>query len=231
MSKNLLLLSNSSLPGQKYLEFALDTIRDFLGEIKNGVFIPFAGVTFSYDEYELKVNEALSSIDLQIKSIHHFDDPKSALLNAECIMVGGGNTFRLLERIYHFDLFDVIHDKVANGTPYIGWSAGSNIAGLTIRTTNDMPIIEPPSFNSLNLIPFQINPHYTNALPEGHKGETRDQRLEEFIAINTESKVLAIPEGTYLIQQNTPLIYKGEKEGYMFKSPYGKQPFSPDTEF
>ncbi len=231
MTKRLLLLSNSSLPDQNYLEFALDTIDNFLDNIKKGVFIPYAGVTFSYDDYETKVNDALKGINKSVKSIHHYDNAIEAIRNAESIIVGGGNTFRLLERCYHFDLVEEIRKKVNNGTPYIGWSAGSNLAGPTICTTNDMPIIQPKSFDALNLTEYQINPHYNNALPPGHKGETRDQRLEEYITINRDSKVLAIPEGTYLIQKDSGLIYRGNKEGFLFKYGEGKTPIIDNQSF
>ncbi len=231
MTKRLLLLSNSSLPDQNYLEFALDTISEFMGETKDAVFIPFAGVTFSYNAYEKKVNEALNQIGINVKSIHHFDNPVLAIREANCIIVGGGNTFRLLERCYHFNILDEIRNKVNNGSPYIGWSAGSNLAGPTICTTNDMPIIEPPKFEALNLIDYQINPHYTNALPEGHKGETRDQRLEEYITINQEATVLAIPEGTYLISDQNGLRYKGKKEGFKFKYGSSKTSFADNQAF
>lgn len=231
MTQRLLLLSNSSLADQNYLEFALETIANFLGEEKTGVFIPFAAVTFSYEEYENKVNEALKSIDKNVKSLHHFENPIQTIKDAKSIFVGGGNTFRLLERCYHFEIIEEIRKKVREGTPYIGWSAGSNLAGPSICTTNDMPIIEPPSFKALNLINFQINPHYTNALPHGHKGETRDQRLEEYININKESTVIAIPEGTYLRQDNSELIYKGPKDGYLFKYGKSKMSFSDNHSF
>ncbi|MEQ8517409.1 MAG: dipeptidase PepE [Cytophagales bacterium] len=231
MTKRLLLLSNSSLPDQNYLEFALDTISDFMGETKDAIFIPFAGVTFSYDEYEDKVNEALNKIGIVVQSIHHFDDPIKAIREANGIIVGGGNTFRLLERCYHFNILQEISNKVTDGCPYIGWSAGSNLAGPTICTTNDMPIIEPPKFEALNLINYQINPHYTNALPAGHKGETRDQRIEEYITINKEATVLAIPEGTYLVYDRDGLKYKGKKEGFKFKYGSSKTSFTDNQTF
>lgn len=231
MSKKLLLLSNSSLPDQNYLEFALDTIHEFIENIDEGLFLPFAAVTFSYDEYERKVNEALSGIGKKVRSIHTFEDPLKAVEEARCIIVGGGNTFRLMERCYFYDLVDKIREKVENGTPYIGWSAGSNLACPTICTTNDMPIICPQSFKSLNLIDYQINPHYTNELPPGHKGETRDQRLEEFVEMNPEVTVLAIPEGSYLIHRNGELSYHGKKSGYQFRHGNPKKEFEDSMSF
>jgi dipeptidase E len=231
MSKKLLLLSNSSLPDQKYLEFALETIRDFMGDIDEGLFLPFAAVTFSYDEYEQKVNDALKPIGKSIRSIHQIDDPLKAVEEANCIIVGGGNTFRLMERCYFYDLVDKIREKVENGTPYIGWSAGANLAGPTICTSNDMPIICPQTFKSLNLVDYQINPHYTNELPPGHKGETRDQRLEEYIEMNRDVRVLAIPEGSYLKKENGKLTYHGQKTGYQFEFGNPKKAYEDSVEF
>ncbi len=136
---------------------------------------------------------------------------------AQAIAVGGGNTFNLLHQLYQFDLIDVIRDHVNQGKPYIGWSAGSNIAGASIRTTNDMPIVEPQSFNALNLVPFQLNPHYTDHNPPGHNGETRAQRLAEFMVLNQEMPIVAIVEGTALKVEHDEMRLIGGEEGYIFK--------------
>lgn len=200
----LLLISNSTNAGEAYLAYTLSEIKSFLGNINEVLFIPYAGVTFSWDDYEAKVQESLTNIDIKVKGIHRFDDPIKAIEKAHAIMVGGGNTFQLVATMQKNNLFDVIRKKVANGMPYIGWSAGSNVACPSMKTTNDMPIMEPQSFDTLNLVPFQINPHYLDANPEGHAGETREQRIIEFLEVNKNKTVVGLREGTMLkITENT----------------------------
>jgi dipeptidase E len=192
---NLLLLSNSTNVGQPYLDWPLDYIDRFLGDVRNCLFIPYAAVNFSYDDYETKVQQALQVKGINVRSIHHADDPTKAIESAESILVGGGNSFHLLHTIQKLGLVESIRSKVLNdNTPYIGWSAGSNLACPTIKTTNDMPIIEPASFDALNLIHFQINPHFTEQTIAGHGGESRLMRLEEYSAIN-DIPVVCLPEG------------------------------------
>lgn len=191
---NLLLLSNSTNPGQPYLEWPMDYIDRFLGTFKEALFIPYAAVSFSYDDYESKVQEALIKRDIKIKSIHHFDDPIEAINNAQAIIVGGGNSFHLLDQVQRLGLVGPLQRRVKEEEiHYIGWSAGSNLACPTVKTTNDMPIIEPQSFNALHFIDFQINPHYTERTIEGHGGESRLMRLEEYVSIN-DIPVLCLPE-------------------------------------
>lgn len=192
----LLLLSNSTMVGQPYLEWPQTLIKKFLVGKSSAVFIPYAAVSFSYDKYEEMVQGALGAF-VDVKGIHRFDDPVQAIQEAEAILVGGGNTFHLLRELYQNKLIDAIRSRVAAGTPYIGWSAGSNVACQSIRTTNDMPIVEPPSFEGLKLVPIQVNPHYTEQTIEGHGGESRLQRLQEYAAIN-EVPVLCLPEGCAL---------------------------------
>ena len=193
----LLLLSNSTIPGQPYLEWPKPLIKQFLPERAEILFIPYAAVTFSYDAYEEMVATSLSSIGFKVRSIHHEADPRAAIQGAQSIAVGGGNTFQLLTELYRNDLVDSIRKKVKGGTPYIGWSAGSNVACHSIKTTNDMPIVEPPTFDALQLIDLQINPHYTEKTIAGHGGESRLQRLQEYAAVN-EKPVLCLPEGCAL---------------------------------
>jgi len=195
----LLLLSNSTNFGEAYLQYPQAAIRSFLGnEEKEVLFIPYAGVGFSYDDYTSKVAAPFLEMGYGLRGIHTTNDPKKAVENAEAIAIGGGNTFALLNLLYQNDLLDVIRRRVSEGIPFMGWSAGSNVAGPSISTTNDMPIIEPPSFKALNLVSFQINPHYTEATLPNHGGETRKDRLNEFIAINPNMKVIGIPEGNLL---------------------------------
>jgi dipeptidase E len=195
----LLLISNSTMPGEPYLDYPKHNIKEFLGDKPvNALFIPYAAVTFSYDAYEQKVAERFAEIGHRVVSIHHFDNPVKAVEEAEAIVVGGGNTWQLARSLRDRDLFSAIRQKVVAGTPYVGWSAGSNIACPTLRTTNDMPIVDPLGFDTLNLIPFQINPHYLDANPANHAGETREQRIEEFLEINPGTYVVGLRESTML---------------------------------
>jgi dipeptidase E len=214
----LLLISNSTNPGEAYLDYPKNNILSFLGLKKvKALFIPYAAVTFSYDTYEEKVSERFREIGHEIISIHRFDDPVKAIHEANAIVIGGGNTWQLLKTMRENRLIEPIREKVISGTPYIGWSAGSNVACPTIRTTNDMPVVEPDSFEALNLIPFQINPHYLDANPEGHAGETREQRIEEFIEINPDLYVVGLREGTMLVQYEQKLTLVGPRKARIFR--------------
>ncbi len=219
----LLLLSNSTNPGEAYLSYPKHNIKAFFGEKPMEIlFIPYAAVTFSYDEYEAKVNNALKEIGHQAKSIHHFDNPLQAVKEAKAIAVGGGNTWKLVRTMRDNGLLEAIREKVIAGTPYIGWSAGSNIACPTLRTTNDMPIIDPKGFDVLDLVPFQINPHYLDANPKDHGGETREMRIEEFIEENKDMTVVGLREGTMLWVENNSVKMIGERSARIFK--HGLEP-------
>jgi len=214
----LLLISNSTMPGEAYLDYPKHEIKKFLGEKPlTALFIPYAAVTFSFDIYEQKVAERFSELGYQVKSIHHFNDPVQAVNEAEVIVVGGGNTWQLVRMLHDNQLMEAIRTKVQAGTPYIGWSAGSNVACPTLRTTNDMPIIDPKGFDCTGLVPFQINPHYLDANPEGHGGETREQRIEEFLAINPEMYVVGLREGTMLHVENRQMKLIGSRTARIFK--------------
>jgi len=206
----LLLISNSTNPGEPYLDYPKKKIKEFLGQKPvKALFIPYAAVTFSYDEYEEKVSERFREIGHEIVSIHHSKDKIAAVNESGAIVVGGGNTWMLLKMIHENNLINIVRKKVVEGTPYIGWSAGSNVACPTIRTTNDMPIVDPDSFNAFNLIPFQINPHYIDNNPLGHAGETREQRINEFIEVNPGIHVVGLREGTMLIREEEKVTLSG----------------------
>jgi dipeptidase E len=218
--KRLLLLSNSMSYGQEFLEHAVSDIKDFLGaEIKRVLFVPFAGVTRSYDEFATAVRGRFEEMGYQLDPIHRASDPIEAVQSAQAIAVGGGNTFHLLRELYERGLIESIRERVeAGGVPYIGWSAGSNVACPTIRTTNDMPIVEPRSFNALNLVPFQINPHYTDEQLTNHSGETREQRIAEFMKANPNATVVGLREGSILRIEGRTIKLLGEKTTRVFKS-------------
>jgi dipeptidase E len=197
--KRLLLLSNSKNYGQGYLEHAEAHIKDFLGEsVRKVLFIPFAAVRYTFDEFADNVRQRFKHMGYELDSLHASDDHRQAMQEAEAIIVGGGNTFHLLHHLYQRDLLEAIRARVSAGVPYVGWSAGSNVACPTIKTTNEMPIIEPPGFAALGLVPFQINPHYLDAHPEGHQGETREERLLEFVEVNRGVYVAGLREGSML---------------------------------
>lgn len=211
-----LLLSNSTNYGEEYMQWCSATIANFMGDARQkAVFIPFAGVGFSYEEYTERVNTALSVHGIDVVNIATEESPLATLEDATAILVGGGNTFHLLRELQERGMLDVIRQKVENGALYIGWSAGSNIGGPSIKTTNDMPIVEPESFNALGLIPYQINPHYTDKTIPDHGGESRMQRLQEFLAANRNSRVACLPEASYLLLDQHKLSYKGGLKGFV----------------
>ena len=212
----ILAFSSSRSGNSAYLQTAAPIIKKFLGDKELTIaFIPFASVSNSYEDYTSMVREGLQGLPYIIETLTPAN-AKDLLQNAGAIMVGGGNTFKLLHDIYECKLLDKIRDAVNDGIPYIGWSAGSNILGPGIGTTNDMPVIAPPSFNALGLFPFQINPHYYNVKPEGFNAETRDQRLQEFIALNPGISIVGLPEGTGLKLENDTLHFFGEQPGVLF---------------
>lgn len=214
----LLLISNSTNAGEAYLDYPKYQIRDFLGsEAVNCLFIPYAGVTISFDDYEKRVKERFEEVGHRISSIHHAADPIAAVQEAEAIVVGGGNTFQLIKMIQEQGLIEPVREKVLAGTPFVGWSAGSNVCCPSIRTTNDMPILEPESFSAFNLVPFQINPHYTDLNPPGHAGETREDRIMEYLTANQDDTVLGLREGCMFLVENDQMKLFGERPVRVFK--------------
>lgn len=225
----LLLISNSTNPGEGYLEYPKNQIKEFLGnKATNAIFIPYAAVTFSFDEYEERVNSRFSEIGHHVTGIHRFINPVEAIENADAIVVGGGNTWQLVKMLQEKGLMKVIRKKVKKGTPYIGWSAGSNIACPTLRTTNDMPIVEPLKFKTLKLVPFQINPHYLDNHPANHGGETREVRISEFIEVNRDLYVVGLRESTMFLIEDDEMELIGPRKARIFK--YGQEPIELSNE-
>lgn len=196
---NALLLSNSTMPGTDFFSWPRPFVQSFLGRLDGPIaFIPYAAVTLTFDQYETKVKGVFRDMGYEVKGVHHAKDQVEYVKRAAAILVGGGNSFALLHRVYEHKLLEVIREQVGKGVPYIGWSAGANLGCPTIMTTNDMPVVQPPSFNALNLIPYQINPHYHEFRVEGQGGETRRERLEEFVEMNPGRKVIGLPEGMFI---------------------------------
>ncbi|MBS6460233.1 MAG: dipeptidase PepE [Alistipes sp.] len=219
----LLLISNSTNAGEEYLKYPVENIGRHLQGVCEIVFVPYAAVTFSYDEYERKVQKRFDEIGIRVRSVHRAADPRKAIREAEAICVGGGNTFALTKKMQEQGLMTAILRKIKEGTPYVGWSAGSNVCCPTICTTNDMPIVEPQSFKAIGAVRFQINPHYLDANPEGHAGETREQRILEYIEANPRRYVVGLREGCMLRLENGSLELIGSRPMRIFKK--GIEPF------
>lgn len=219
----LLLISNSTNAGEEYLRYPLPRIGRFLDGVREVAFVPYAAVTFSCAEYERRVAARFAELGIRLRSVHREADPARAVRRAEAICVGGGNTFALAKKMQEQGLMEAIRSRVRAGVPYVGWSAGSNVCCPTICTTNDMPIVEPASFRAVGAVKFQINPHYLDANPEGHAGETREQRILEFIQANPRRWVVGLREGCMLHLDQGRLELVGDRPMRIFKK--GMQPF------
>jgi len=214
-TRRILLISNSTLYGSGYLDHAAAEICDFLGKTDRVLFVPYA--LFDRDAYASLAQERFEKMGHGLDSIHLAPDARQAVANAEAIFIGGGNTFRLLKALYDFDLLGAIRRRVDAGMPYIGSSAGSNVAGPTIRTTNDMPIVQPPSFDALGLVSFQINPHFLDPDPKStHKGETREERIVQFHE-ECDTPVVGLREGAMVRVENGVAILKGSSGARIFR--------------
>lgn len=213
----LLLISNSTNAGEEYLRYPLPEIGRFLAGIREIVFVPYAAVTFSYAEYERKVQARFAELGIRVRSVHRTKDPAAMIRTAEAICVGGGNTFALARKMQQQGLMQAILRRIKAGTPYVGWSAGSNVCCPTISTTNDMPIVEPESFRAIGAVKFQINPHYLDANPAGHAGETREQRILEFIEANPRRWVAGLREGCMLRLEGERLELIGNRPMRLFR--------------
>ena len=219
----LLLLSNSRNPGGEYLAHAHDAFASLLHGRSAAWFVPFAGVTVPWDDYTATVQAALAPLGVRVTGAHVAAQPAPG----DAILVGGGNTFQLLRECRVRGLLPVIRAAARAGTPYAGWSAGANLACPTIRTTNDMPIVDPGGFEALDLLAFQINPHFTNALPAGHQGETREQRLMEFVAANSEVDVLGLPEGDWITVRDRDVTMHGPRDAVWIRHRAAPAPVPP----
>lgn len=216
--KNIIIASTSTLDGGDYLDYLLPELKLHFADCKTILFIPFARPSgISHEEYTAKVALAFAKIGKKVQGIHECDNYSAAIKNAEGIFVGGGNTFLLVSQLYKNDSMIALADAVKNGTPYLGTSAGSNICGLTMQTTNDMPIVYPPSFKTLGLIPFNLNPHYLDAESQSnHMGETRETRIKEFHSFNT-IPVLGLREGSWLDVKGDKIVLKGNLTARLFR--------------
>jgi len=226
--KSIIIASTSTVHGSGYLEYLLDELRVHFKSANEILFVPYArpgGI--SHDDYTKIASKAFSKIDKTVKGLHEYENPKEAINNAQGIFVGGGNTFVLVNQLYKNDVIAAIKNALREGTPYLGTSAGSNICGLTMNTTNDMPIVYPPSFKTLGLVPFNINPHYLDPIPNSkHMGETRETRIKEFHAFNTQP-VIGLREGSWIDVKDNNLTLKGTLEARIFE--YGKAPYEIET--
>ena len=215
MNRKLLLISNSTLFGSGFLDHAETEIRDFLADVGSLLFVPFA--LHDQDGYSAKVTGRLALMGCEVESLHAANDKQDAVRQAGAIFIGGGNTFRLLKSLYDFELLDLIRNRVNEGMLYMGSSAGSNVAGPTIRTTNDMPIVEPQSLDALGLVSFQINPHYLDPDPGSkHMGETREERLLQFLEEN-DTPVVGLREGAMLRIEQGATLLKGSTGARIFR--------------
>lgn len=209
--------STSTVHGSGYLEYILDDAVRFL-DSDEIIFVPYArpsGVT--HDEYTEAPKKAFGTKNIKVKGLHEFKNPQEAILNAKAIFTGGGNTFLLLKTLYELDLISTLQEAISKGIPYLGSSAGSNITGMTIGTTNDMPIVYPPSFDALGFLPFNLNPHYLDPdLNSTHKGETRETRIKEFHKFNSQP-VLGLREGSWLEVEYGKIELKGELTARLFQ--------------
>ena len=216
--KNLLLASTSTLHGSDYLEYLLPELELHFKNCKTILFIPYARPSgISHEEYTQKTALAFAKINIDIKGIHEFENTALAIQNAEGIFTGGGNTFLLVSQLYHNKIMTTLKETLEKGTPYLGTSAGSNIGGLSMQTTNDMPIVYPPSFQTLGLIPFNLNVHFLDSDSQStHMGESRETRINEFHHFNT-FPVLGLKEGSWLEIKNGEIILKGNLSAKLFR--------------
>lgn len=216
--KNVIIASTSTVYNRAYLDYLLDELKELFSQCKTIVFIPYArpgGI--SHDDYTSKVKSVFATININVVGLHEFDNPIDAISEAEGIFTGGGNTFLLVSQLHENNVMSTLSEAVQNGTPYLGTSAGSNITGVSMQTTNDMPIIYPPSFATMGIIPFNLNPHYLDPQPDStHMGETRETRIKEFHAFNS-TAVLGLREGSWLRVKGNQIVLEGKLTARLFR--------------
>jgi dipeptidase E len=222
--KNIVLASTSTLFGGSYLAYLKDTLVELFAGVKEIIFVPYArpgGI--SHDEYTAKAAAYFATLGIEVKGLHTFQNPKEAIANAQGFFTGGGNTFLLVKQLHELELMSVLKEAVASGKPYLGASAGSNIGGMNMKTTNDMPIVYPPSFETMALVPFNLNPHYLDPQPElKHNGETRETRIKEFHTQNT-IPVVGLREGNWIRVKGNTITVEGSEKTRIFEA--GKEPY------
>ena len=228
LHNRVLLISNSTVYGRGYLDHVESEIKSFLGRARRVLFFPFA--LHDQDTYTATVRKRFGAMGYSLDSAHQTAVPQKAVDETNAIFIGGGNTFRLLKALQDLDLVEAIRRKVSAGAPYIGSSAGSNIAGPTIKTTKDMPIVEPRSFDSLGLVPFQISPHYLDPDPNStHMGETQEERILQFLEEN-DTPVVVIREGAWLLCHDGNATLKGQTGARIFRRGHAPVEVTPGTE-
>ena len=227
--KNVVLASTSTLPGQSYLEYMLPVIKELFSGVKEVIFIPYARPGgMSHDDYTGRVVTAFATIGLKVRGLHTFDNPADAIQNGEAFFTGGGNTFLLVQQLHALNLMDKLRIAVENGAPYFGSSAGSNIGGVNMQTTNDMPIVLPASFQTMGLIPFNLNPHYMDPIP-GVVGETREMRIREF-HVQQPLPVIGLREGSWIRVKGETVTLEGSEDAKIFEPGKEAYEMKPGTE-
>ncbi|WP_313267383.1 dipeptidase PepE [Epilithonimonas vandammei] len=225
---NIILASTSTLFGGQYLEYLKGELLSLFAGIDEIIFIPFArpgGI--SHEDYTKKAKEFFSIININVRGLHEFQDKATAIHAAKGFFTGGGNTFLLVKTLHESGLMAILKDNIESGKPYLGCSAGSNIGGINMKTTNDMPIVYPPSFDCMGLVPFNINPHYLDPNPEiKHNGETRETRIKEFLTQN-DIKVLGLREGNWIRRINDKITVEGSELTRIFEK--GKEPYEVES--
>lgn len=226
--KNIILASTSSLFGEAYLAYLLPELKVFFAELSEILFIPYARPAgISHDDYTEKVRDAFKVLDIKVCGIHTFSDPLAAINNAQGIFTGGGNTFLLVQQLHQLNLMEDLATAIKNGTPYLGTSAGSNIGGVNMKNTNDMPIVYPSDFKTMELVPFNINAHYLDPDPSStHNGETRETRIKEFHVFN-DTAVVGLREGSWVRVKGNHVITEGSRPSRIFRQ--GMAPYELET--